>query len=59
MSNGATFQLEPTETGVTYGSDELRIVLRLDGGGLPSGIGQLNNLRSGEASGMRWVSLPS
>ena len=59
MSNGATFPLEATDTGVAYGNEELRIVLQLDEGGVPSGIGQLNNLTSGEAAGMRWVSLPS
>ncbi|WP_245540940.1 hypothetical protein [Octadecabacter antarcticus] len=58
MSNGATFPLEATETGVAYGNEELRIVLQLDEGGVPSGIGQLNNLTNGEALGMRWVSLP-
>jgi hypothetical protein len=59
MSNGATFVLEATETGVAYGNEALRIVLQLDAGGVPSGIGELNNLTSGEATGMRWVSLPS
>lgn len=59
MSNGAQFQLEATETGVAYGNSELRMVLQLDPGGVPSGIGQLNNLTTGEATGMRWVSLPS
>ena len=60
MSNGATFPLEATETGaVTFGNDTLRVALQPDVGGLPSGIGQLNNLTSGEQSGMRWVSLPS
>ncbi len=59
MSNGATFPMEATDTGVAYGNEELRIVLQLDEGGVPSGIGQLNDLTSGEASGMRWVSLPS
>ena len=59
MSNGAQFQMESTETGVAYGNESLRMVLQLDAGGVPSGIGQLNNLTSGEATGMRWVSLPS
>ncbi|MGJ8611751.1 MAG: hypothetical protein ACSHWY_11685 [Octadecabacter sp.] len=59
MSNGATFQLEATETGVAYGNETLRMVLVPDAGGLPSGVGQLNNLASGESTGMRWVSLPS
>ena len=57
--NGATFPLEATETGVAYGNGELRIVLQPDPGGVPSGVGQLNNLSTGEATGMRWVSLPS
>ena len=59
MSNGAQFQLESTETGVAYGNEALRIILQLDEGGVPSGVGQLNNLTSGESTGMRWVSLPS
>lgn len=59
MSNGAQFPLEATETGVAFGNSELRIALLLDEGGVPSGIGQLNNLSTGEATGMRWVSLPS
>ncbi|MCF2871270.1 hypothetical protein L0664_09370 [Octadecabacter sp. G9-8] len=59
LSNGAQFQLEATETGVAYGNNELRMALQLDAGGVPSGIGQLNNLTTGEATGMRWVSLPS
>jgi hypothetical protein len=59
MSNGATFPLEATDTGVAYGNEELRIVLQLDAGGVPSGIGQLENVTNGEATGMRWVSLPS
>jgi hypothetical protein len=59
MSNGATFPLEVTDTGVAYGNEELRIVLQLDAGGVPSGIGQLENVTNGEATGMRWVSLPS
>jgi len=59
MSNGASFQLEATETGVAYGNETLRMNLVLDEGGVPSGIGQLNDLTTGEAAGMRWVSLPS
>jgi predicted neuraminidase len=59
LSNGAQFQLDSTETGVAYGNSELRMALQLDAGGVPSGIGQLNNLTTGEATGMRWVSLPS
>lgn len=59
MSNGAQFQLESTETGVAYGNGELRVVLQLDEGGVPSGLGQVNNMTTGEATGMRWVSLPS
>jgi len=59
MSNGAQFQLESTETGVAYGNEELRMILQLDAGGVPSGIGQLNNIANGETTGMRWVSLPS
>ncbi len=59
LSNGAQFQLDPTETGVAYGNSELRMALQLDASGVPSGIGQLNNLTTGEATGMRWVSLPS
>lgn len=59
LSNGAQFPLEPTETGVAYGNDELRVILQLDSGGVPSGVGQLNNLTTGETTGMRWVSLPS
>ena len=59
LSNGAQFQLDSTETGVAYCNSELRIALQLDAGGVPSGIGQLNNLTTGEATGMRWVSLPS
>ena len=59
LSNGATFPLEATETGVAYGNETLRVLLQPDAGGVPSGIGQLNNLSSGEQTGMRWVSLPS
>ena len=59
LSNNATFPLEVTETGVAYGNDAQRVVLQLDPGGVPSGIGQFNNLETGEARGMRWVSLPS
>ena len=59
LSNGSTFPLEATETGVSYGNETLRVVLQPDAGGVPSGIGQLNNLSSGEQTGMRWVSLPS
>ena len=58
MPGGGTFPLEATETGVAYGNDTLRIVLQQDPGGVPSGIGQLNDLSTGEATGMRWVSLP-
>lgn len=59
LSNGAQFQLEATETGVAYGNAELRMMLQPDAGGVPSGIGQINNLTTGEATGLRWVSLPS
>lgn len=59
MSNGATFPLESTETGAAFGNETLRVLLQPDEGGVPSGVGQLNNLTSGEQSGMRWVSLPS
>lgn len=60
LSNGAQFQLQSTETGaVMYGNDTLQVVLQPDPGGLPSGIGQLNNLSTGDVTGMRWVSLPS
>ena len=59
LSNGATFELQSTETGVSYGNEELQMVLQLDPGNVPSGLGQVNNLTSGEATGMRWVSLPS
>jgi len=59
LSNGATFELQPTETGVSYGNEELQMVLQLDPGNVPSGVGQVNNLTSGEATGMRWISLPS
>lgn len=59
LSNGATFDLMPTETGVSFGSEELQMVLQLDAGGVPSGIGQVNNASTGETTGMRWVSLPS
>lgn len=57
--NGSTFQLEATEMGVAYGGGDLRMVLRPDAGGLPSGVGQLTNTSSGEVTGMRWVSLPT
>lgn len=57
MSNGASFQMESTENGVAFGNETLRMVLILDEGGVPSGIGQLNNVASGEATGFRWVSL--
>jgi len=59
LSNGAEFPLEATETGVAYGNSTLRMILQLDEGGVPSGVGQLNNLTTGEVTGMRWVSLPS
>ena len=59
LSNGASFPLEATETGVAFGSETQRIVLQLDESGLPSGIGQLSNSETGETQGMRWVSLPS
>ncbi len=60
LSNGATFPFEPTETGgVAYGNDELRVVLAPDEGGVPSGLGQVNNLTTGEQRGFRWVSLPT
>jgi hypothetical protein len=59
LSNGAQFQLESTETGVAYGNSELRMALQLDEGGVPSGVGQLNNTTTGESTGMRWVSLPT
>jgi len=60
LSNGAQFQLEATETGgVAYGNAEQRMVLQPDVGGLPSGIGQFNNATTGDATGLRWVSLPT
>lgn len=59
LSNGAQFQLQSTETGVAYGNADLRVVLKQDAGGVPSGIGQLNNIGTGETTGMRWVSLPA
>lgn len=59
LSNNATFPLEATETGVAYGNDELRVILQPDPTGVPSGVGQLNNLTTGDSRGMRWVSLPS
>lgn len=59
LSNNATFPLEATETGVAYGNGEVRVVLALDAGGVPSGVGQVNDLTTGEARGMRWVSLPT
>ncbi len=59
LSNGASFPIEATETGVAFGNATLRIVLQLDANGLPSGIGQLTNAETGEARGMRWISLPS
>lgn len=58
LSNGASFPIEATETGVVFGNETQRIVLELDEGGVPSGIGQYTNLATGEARGMRWVSLP-
>ncbi|SLN36219.1 hypothetical protein [Pseudooctadecabacter jejudonensis] len=60
QSNGVTLPLEGTETGaVMYGNETLQIVLQPDAGGVPSGVGQLNNLEEGTSNGMRWVSLPS
>ncbi|MEL6958604.1 MAG: hypothetical protein AAGL89_06585 [Pseudomonadota bacterium] len=60
LSNNATFPLTPTETGgVMYGNDTLQFVLMQDEGGLPSGVGQFNNIETGETRGMRWVSLPA
>lgn len=59
MSNGATFPLEATENGVSYGNDTVRILLQLDPTGVPSGVGQYSNLQTGETRGMRWVSLPA
>lgn len=60
QSNGAEFQLNATETGgVTYGNSEQQIVLQLDAGGVPSGVGQINDTTTGDVTGMRWVSLPS
>lgn len=58
QSNGSTFTLEATETGVAYGNTELRMILQQDAGGVPSGVGQLNNLTTGDSIGLRWVSLP-
>lgn len=58
QSNGSTFPLEKTETGVAYGGSDLRMILQQDSGGVPSGVGVLNNLTSGESIGLRWVSLP-
>jgi len=58
--NGAQFPLQLTETGgVAYGNAELRMVLQQDAGGLPSGVGMLTDLTTGEENGLRWVSLPS
>lgn len=60
QSNGVMLPLEATDTGaVSYGNDTLRIVLQPDPNGVPSGVGQFNNLQTGETNGMRWVSLPS
>jgi len=59
LSNGASFPIEAGETGVSFGNETLRIVLQLDEGGLPSGIGQLTNSETGDVQGMRWVSLGS
>jgi len=60
QTNGAQFPLQATETGgVTYGNAELQVKLQLDPGGVPSGVGQLTNLTTGEENGLRWVSLPS
>lgn len=59
LSNNATFPLEVTETGVAYGNEEIRVILQLDPNGVPSGVGQMNNVTSGDVRGMRWVSLPS
>nr|WP_237693328.1 hypothetical protein [Octadecabacter algicola] len=59
MSNGATFPIESTETGVSFGNETTRLILQLDEGGVPSGIGQLSDLATGDTTGMRWVSLPS
>ena len=59
LSNGASFPIEATETGVSFGNATQRIVLQLDESGLPSGIGQLTNSETGDVQGMRWVSLAS
>ncbi|WP_241962922.1 hypothetical protein [Thalassorhabdomicrobium marinisediminis] len=59
LSNGATFELEPTENGVSYGNDAQRVVLQPDPGGVPSGVGQMTDLTKDEVIGLRWVSLPS
>lgn len=59
LSNGAQFQLESTETGVAYGNAAQQVVLQLDDGGVPSGIGLINNIEAGITTQMRWVSLPS
>lgn len=59
LSNDATFPLEPTETGVSYGNETQRFILQLDEGGVPSGVGQFTDLGTGETRGMRWVSLPT
>lgn len=59
LSNGAQFDLTPTETGVVYGNGELQMILQLDAGGLPSGVGQLTDSTTGVVTGLRWVSLPS
>nr|WP_252734564.1 hypothetical protein [Octadecabacter sp. B2R22] len=59
MSNGASFPIESTETGVSFGNETTRLILQLDAGGVPSGIGQFSDLSTGETIGMRWVSLPS
>lgn len=59
LSNGASFPLETTETGVAFGNETQRIILQLDASGLPSGVGQLSNTETGDVRGMRWVSLGS
>ena len=60
LPNNATFPLEATESGgVAYGNGETRVVLALDPGGVPSGVGQVTNLATGESRGLRWVSLPT
>lgn len=59
LSNGASLILQPTETGgVFYGNEREQVVLMLDPGGVPSGVGQYVNAETSERRGFRWISLP-